>query len=63
MIDLNDFKRRVKLWIDENPTENEAELAKYCETLIPKSKHGENAWLIEQTIGGFRHLKNKNQGQ
>ena len=34
MFNVNDFKKRIKKWIEENPLAQESELIDYCEKLM-----------------------------
>ena len=56
MFNVNDFKQKVKQWIEDNPLAQEAELLDYCEELIPPSQFAANKWLVEQTISWYKHI-------
>ena len=57
MFDVNEFKRKIKTWVTNHPDGNENDLIDYCEDLIPPAHSAANQWLVEQTVGWFRHLK------
>ena len=57
MIDLNDFKRKVKAWLIKNPQADEFQLLNYCESLIPPSAFETHRWILEQTLGWYRYVK------
>lgn len=54
--DLNDFKRRVKAWIDANPQGGSSDLRDYCEDLIPPHAFTANAWLVDETVAWYSHI-------
>lgn len=56
MLDLNMFKKNVKNWIKENPDGSLAELRDYCEDLIPPSQFMAYSWLVDQTMGWYKHI-------
>lgn len=58
MFDSNNFKRSVKEWVKFNPKATTAELADYCEELIPAPQYQANSWLVEQTVGWYEHVLN-----
>ncbi len=57
MFSINEFKMKVKLWVDSNPESDESKLIDYCEELIPPSQFSANKWLIDQTVQWFHHIK------
>ena len=56
MFDINQFKRQVKDWIRLNPSAAEQDLVDFCEEIIPTNQFAANQWLIEQTVGWYRHI-------
>ena len=58
MVDLNTFKKDVKGWIKENPEGTLLDLRDYCEDLIPANQFTAYSWLVEQTVGWYKHILN-----
>ena len=56
MVDLNTFKKQVKTWIRENPDGALVDLRDYCEDLIPPSQFTAYSWLVDQTVGWYKHI-------
>ncbi|MCB9229336.1 MAG: hypothetical protein H6618_06970 [Deltaproteobacteria bacterium] len=56
MLDRNEFKRKVKIWIKEHPDGTEQALTDYCDELIPAHLFSTNQWLIEQTLEWYRYV-------
>lgn len=56
MLDLNMFKKQVKSWIRQNPEGSLLELRDYCEEMIPSSQFTAYSWLIDQTVGWYKHI-------
>ena len=56
MFDINEFKKKIKIWIRENPQGNEAEFLDYCEELIPPAHFSANRWLIDQTVSWYHSI-------
>ncbi len=56
MLDINEFKKKVKMWIKANPDANEAEFLDYCEEIIPPAQFTANQWLIEQTLAWYKSI-------
>ena len=55
MFNINEFKKRVKEWVDQNPSGDVADLLDYCEELIPAKDFSANQWLIEQTVSWYQY--------
>jgi hypothetical protein len=58
MLDTNDFKRSVKEWVRDNPKASLADLADFCEDLIPAKQFQSHSWLVEQTVGWYQNVIN-----
>lgn len=56
MFDLNGFKKDVKSWIRQNPDGSLVDLRDYCEDQIPPSQFTAYSWLVEQTVGWYKHI-------
>ncbi|MBM4252340.1 MAG: hypothetical protein FJ146_10250 [Deltaproteobacteria bacterium] len=56
MFDANRFKKSVKEWMRAHPDGTEADLADYCEELIPPAQFTANQWLVEQTVSWYRYV-------
>ena len=56
MFDVNEFKKKIKEWFEQNPNGEEKELIDYCENLIPSNQYAANKWLIDQTVSWYRHI-------
>lgn len=56
MIDINEYKKRVKIWIYENPEASEAELIDYCESIIPSHQFSSYKWLVDETFSWYRSI-------
>lgn len=63
MFDINKFKIQVKDWIRNNPEGSEADLTDYCEDLIPLTKYPSHSWIVEQTVGWYRHILQNRKSQ
>ena len=57
MFDINDFKKKIKQWLQDNPKGDEKDLLDYCEELIPAQHYAANKWLVDQTVSWFLHIK------
>ena len=56
MLDLNMFKKQVKSWIRENPEGSLNDLRDFCEGLIPTNQFTAYAWLVDQSVGWYKHI-------
>ena len=56
MVDLNAFKKQVKVWIKANPEGTIHDLRDYCEEMIPSHQFAAYEWLIDQTVGWYKHI-------
>ena len=56
MFDVNDFKKRVKEWMNSHPQAEAAELRDFCEEIIPPPQFSANRWLVEQTLSWYLHI-------
>lgn len=56
MFDINEFKRKVKDWLRQNPEGSEADFQDYCEELIPPAQFSANRWIIDQTVAWYRSI-------
>ena len=54
-MDINDFKRQVKIWMRQNPKGTVAQLEDLIDELIPTVNYPAYHWLSEQTVAWFRH--------
>ncbi len=57
MFNVNEFKRKVKVWMQNNPNAQVSDLVDFCEELIPAAQYNSNHWLVEQTVSWFEHIK------
>lgn len=63
MFDLNEFKHKIKEWIQEHPDATEQELKDRVDELIPINAFATHRWLSEQTTSWYRHiLQNRRAG-
>ncbi len=56
MVDLNSFKKQVKVWIKENPEGTIHDLRDFCEEMIPANQFAAYGWLVDQTVGWYKHI-------
>lgn len=56
MIDSNEFKKEVKVWMRSHPNASEQDLIDFCEEMIPPSQFSASKWLIDQTISWYRYV-------
>ena len=56
MFDANQFKRSVKEWMRAHPEGSEADLADYCEELIPPAQYAAHQWLVDHTVSWYRYV-------
>lgn len=56
MFDINDFKKKVKEWMRENPKGEENDLLDFCEELVPPAQFAAYQWLIDQTLSWYRSI-------
>ncbi len=56
MVNANEFKKKVKDWMQNNPSGGIQDLTDYCEEIIPPSQYAAHSWLIEQTVAWYKHL-------
>ena len=56
MFDRNEFKKKVKDWIKNNPQGDEQDLIDYCDEIIPPNQFSANQWLIDHTISWYKHV-------
>ena len=56
MFNSNELKKKVKLWMQENPEGSERELQDYCEELIPSQEFQTHKWLVEHTLHWYRFV-------
>ena len=56
MVDSNNFKKLVKVWIKENPNGSEQDLLDFCEEIVPQKQYAASQWLIDQTLSWYRHI-------
>ena len=56
-MDINKFKKAVRLWINEHADGSEADLLDYCEDLIPPSVYASHKWLVDQTLAWYKHVQ------
>ena len=47
MLNVNEFKKRIKKWMDDNPFAQETDLVKYCKKIIPENELKANQSLNE----------------
>lgn len=57
MFDINEFKTKLKDWIQKHPRAEESDFIDYCEDLIPPQHYSKNQWLFEQSLAWFRNYK------
>lgn len=62
MFDCNKFKRSVKDWIHSNPQATVADLVDFCEEQIPAQQFATHEWLVDQTVGWYRHILSHRDG-
>lgn len=56
MVDLNSYKKQVKVWIKANPSGTIHDLRDYCEEMIPVHQFAAYGWLVDQTVGWYKHI-------
>ena len=56
MFDCNNFKKQVKDWIKDNPVGSVPDLVDYCDELIPSQYYTTHSWLVDQTVGWYKHI-------
>ena len=56
MLNVNEFKKRIKKWMDDNPFAQETDLVKYCKKIIPENELKANQWLLDQTVSWYKHI-------
>ena len=56
MFDINEFKKKVKEWMQANPQGTEADLIDFCEDIIPSSQYSAYGWLVEQTRAWYQSI-------
>ncbi len=56
MFDINEFKKKVKEWIRQNPQGDESEFVDFCEDLIPPAQFSANRWIVDQTVAWYRSI-------
>ncbi len=56
MFNYNEFKKSVKIWIQDNPNGQVDDLIDFCEEQIPPSKYTANKWLLDQTVSWYKHI-------
>ena len=56
MFDVNEFKRKTKSWIRNNPGGTEQDLRDFCEEMIPAAHYTTYGWLVDQTVSWYRHI-------
>ena len=47
MLNFNNFKKEVKVWMSQNPNGSEIELLDFCEDIIPANQYVANKWVID----------------
>lgn len=57
MVSANTFKARVKAFLKTNPDATEDEMQDFCDELLPPTAYAANAWLIAETMGWFRFMR------
>ena len=55
--DINEFKRQVKQWVQQNPNATAEQLTDLCEELIPTQSFQSHKWIIDQTVQWFGHVQ------
>lgn len=61
MVDLNVFKKDVKEWIKVHPEGTLTELRDYCEDQIPSAQFAAYEWLVDQTVGWYKHILDRRE--
>ena len=61
MVDLNVFKKSVKDWIKVNPQGTLVDLRDYCEDQIPPAQFAAYEWLVDQTVGWYKHILDRRE--
>lgn len=56
MFDKNEFKKKVKVWIRQNPKASEHDLHDFCDEIMPPNHFAANQWLINQTVSWYKHI-------
>ena len=56
MMEINQFKKEVKEWIQTNPDGTLEALADYCEELIPPAQFASYQWLVTQTLSWYEQI-------
>ena len=56
MLNFNNFKKEVKVWMSQNPNGSEAELLDFCEDIIPANQYVANKWIIDETVSWYKHV-------
>lgn len=57
MFDINNFKKAVRVWMEENPRGSEMDLRDFCEEIIPAGVYATHKWLVDQTLAWYRHVQ------
>lgn len=56
MLDYNNFKKKIKEWMNLYPEGTIDDLIDYCEELIPSHQYSSYSWLIEQTAEWYKYI-------
>ena len=56
MLNFNNFKKEVKVWMSQNPNGSEIELLDFCEDIIPANQYVANKWIIDETVSWYKHV-------
>jgi hypothetical protein len=56
MLNFNNFKKEVKVWMSLNPHGSEMELLDFCEDIIPSNEYVANKWVIDETVSWYKHV-------
>ncbi|MDD9951216.1 MAG: hypothetical protein OXT67_06575 [Zetaproteobacteria bacterium] len=62
MFDRNEYKRKIKVWMLENPSASVLECEDYCHHLIPSRELTAHQWLVEETLSWFKAIQDKRWG-
>ena len=55
MFNTNQFKKKIKKWIEKNPNSPIEELIDYSESLIPHKDLIRYYWIIHETKNWYTH--------
>ena len=62
MFNINDFKQKIKIWLEDNPEESKESFLAYCRSLIPEESKVQYSWLLDQVSMWFDSVTFNREG-